>query len=105
MELLIDGLYLLLELHSIKRLDLLEFTTDPQDVRPEDYIPSSRSLPDVIRQLSYPMPTSLDLALVPLESEMVEDLLVETPADRRLQIGHHEQLRLEMDRAKETGTD
>jgi hypothetical protein len=52
MELLIGDLYLLLELRWIKLLALLESTTVPQDVRPEGYIPSYRSLPDVTRQLS-----------------------------------------------------
>jgi hypothetical protein len=105
MELLIDDLYLLLELRWIKLLALLGSTTVPQDVRPEDYIPSSRSLPDVTRQLSYQMPTSLDLALVRLESEMDEGLQVGTPADRRHRIGHHEPSRPETGRAKETDTD
>jgi hypothetical protein len=105
MELLIDDLYLLLEPRSIKRLDLLESTTDLQDVRPEDYIPSSRFLPDVTRQLSYPMPTTLDPALVRLESAMDEVLRVETPADRPRQTGHRGQSRLETVRAKEMDTD
>jgi hypothetical protein len=51
------------------------------------------------------MPTSLDLALVRLESEMDEGLQVGTPADRRHRIGHHEPSRPETGRAKETDTD
>jgi hypothetical protein len=105
MGLLIDDLYLLHEPRSIKLLALLESTTVPQDVRPEDYIPSYRFLPDVTRQLSYPMPTTPDLALVRLESEMDEELQVGTPADRRRQTGHHGLSRPETGRAKEMGTD
>jgi Ni,Fe-hydrogenase maturation factor len=105
MELRIDGLYLHHELRLIKLLDLSESTTDPQDVRPEVCIPSYRSLPDVTRQLSYPMPTTLDPALVRLESAMDEVLRVETPADRPRQTGHRGQSRLEMVRAKEMDTD
>jgi hypothetical protein len=105
MGLRIDDLYLLHEPRSIKLLALLESTTDPQDVLPEDYIPSYRSLPDVTRQLSYPMPTSLDRALVRLESGTDEVLPVGIPADRRHRIGHHEPSPPEMVRAKETDTD
>lgn len=105
MELLIDDLYLHLELRLIKPLVLSESTTDLQDVRPEDYIPSYLFLPDEIRQLSYPMPTTLDPALVRLESGTDEVLPVGIPADRRRQIGHHELSPPEMVQAKEMGTD
>jgi hypothetical protein len=105
MGLLIDGLSLLLEPRSIKLLDLLESTTVPQDVRPEDYTPSYRSLPDVTRQLSYPMPTSLDLALVRLGSGTDEVPPVGIPADRRRQTGHHELSPPEMGRAREMDID
>jgi hypothetical protein len=105
MGLLIDDLYLLHEPRSIKLLALLESTTDPQDVRPEVCIPSSRSLPDVTRQLSYPMPITLDLALVRPESGTDEVPQVGTPAGRPRQTGHHGLSPPEMVRAKEMGTD
>jgi len=105
MGLLIDDLYLHLELRLIKPLDLSASTTDLQDVRPEDYIPSYLFLPDETRQLSYPMLTTLDLAPVRLELGTDEVLPVGTPADRRRQIGHHELSLPEMVRAKEMGTD
>jgi hypothetical protein len=105
MGLLIDVLSLLLEPRSIKLLDLLGSTTDPQDVRPEGCIPSYRFLPDVTRQPSYPVPITLHLALARLESAMDEVLRVETPAGRRRQTGHRGQSRLETVRAKEMDTD
>jgi len=105
MELLIDDLYLHLGLRWIKLLGLSASTTDHQDVRPEVYIPSYLFLPGVTRQLSYPMSTTLDPALVRLESGTDEVLPVGIPADRRRQIGHHELSLPEMVQAKEMGTD
>lgn len=105
MGLRIDDLYLLLEPRSIKLLGLLESITDPQDVRPEVCIPSYRSLPDVTRQLSYLVPTTLDRALARLGSGTDEVPPVGIPADRRRQTGHHELSPPEMGRAREMDID